>query len=149
MSDELKKRVDDERIKRWAAVQIMSNDPDIAKDCHAMAVRVEELTIREAKLTAENEELKSQNERLERKKDDYPNVLAKIFNDLEFVRKTAMEREAKLVEVLEAVDALWSGDEGFEEEKKACESLDWKSPVYGVWMKIRATLSELNIKEAV
>ncbi len=45
-----------------------------------------------------------------------------------------------LVDALEAVEELWGGDNGFNEEREACDSLEWDSPVYAVWKKIRAAL---------
>ena len=46
-----------------------------------------------------------------------------------------------LIDALKAVDELWEGDKGFNEEKEACEGLEWDSPVYVVWKKARAALA--------
>ncbi len=47
-------------------------------------------------LQGEVKKLKGDNERLERKKGDYPNVLAGVFSDLVRLQEAAVAREAEL-----------------------------------------------------
>ena len=106
---------------------------------YLMEVRqvIKELTEREAELEAQIVELKGQNERLERKKDDYPNVLAKVMNDLEFLRATATEREAKLVENLEDMCSAY---------KALCQlqKVDYYLSESSKYAKAQKALLELN-----
>lgn len=62
---------------------------------------------KEAELQEKITHLQGQNERLERKKEDYPNVLAKVMNDLEDLRAHAFKKEASLqAEVKKLREAL-------------------------------------------
>jgi hypothetical protein len=54
---ELKDKILDDVVKRWATVQIMANDPEIAKDCYAMACLIKELTAKLKELEEALEEI--------------------------------------------------------------------------------------------
>lgn len=112
-------------------------EPDSCVDMHFICERCRELDF-----------LRGENERLERKKNDYPNVLAKLFNDLEAVRSLAVEREA----ILRGALKFYANDDNYNDNGAPFsmeESHECVHPYIrlDIGKKAKTTLKELGIEK--